>query len=296
VIRRLALAPITLVGITLATFALVHLAPGDAALVQGGTSATSESIAALRHQLKLDRPLPEQYASWLWRSLKLDFGDSLSDGRPVRDKLAEALPVTLELALLGTCIAFGVGVPLGVALGMFDRRRGARAAAGVLDLLYALPLAAVALLLLQAGAPFGGRSLRTLLPAAACLALAETVKLARYQRAALLDALAAGYITTARAKGAGARAVARHALANALLPTVTLLGAELPALLSSSVIVEQVFGIPGLGWLGFDALLRRDLPLLLALTTLGALVTLVAVLAADLSYGLIDPRLRGRAA
>jgi peptide/nickel transport system permease protein len=133
-------------------------------------------------------------------------------------------------------------------------------------------------------------------PAAACLALAETARLARYQRTALVAALGADFVTTARAKGGGAVTVARHALANALLPMVTLLGAELPALLSTSVVVEQVFGLPGLGRLAFDAVLGRDVPLLLGLTTLGALITLVAVLVADVAYGLVDPRLRGRSA
>ena len=122
------------------------------------------------------------------------------------------------------------------------------------------------------------------------LALAESVKLARYQRGALLDALAADYITTARGKGLGPRGVVAHALRNALLPTVTLVGSELPALLSAAVIVEQVFGLHGIGRLAFDAVLTRDVPLLLGITTVGAVVTLAAVLAADLAYGLVDPR------
>jgi peptide/nickel transport system permease protein len=135
-----------------------------------------------------------------------------------------------------------------------------------------------------------------MLPAAACLALTEAARLARHQRGALLVALAAEYVTTARAKGAGTATVARHALANALLPMITLAGAELPALLSAAVVVEQVFGLPGLGRLAFDAVLGRDVPLLLGLTTLAALLTLAAVLAADVAYALADPRLRGKAA
>src|SRR5262249_44253012 len=141
--------------------------------------------------------------------------------------------------------------------------------------------------------PWGARSLVAMLPAAACLALAETVKLARYQRGALLDALAADYVTTARAKGHGARGLVAHALRNALLPMVTLVGSELPALLSASVVVEEVFGLHGIGMMAFDAVMARDVPLLLGITTVGAVATLAAVLAADVAYGLVDPRLRG---
>jgi len=170
-----------------------------------------------------------------------------------------------------------------------------RATSSALYVAYALPVAAVALLVLRAGAPWGARTVAGMLPAAAVLALAETVKLARYQRGALLDALAAEYVVTARSKGLGPAGVVVHALRNALLPMVTLVGSELPALLSAGVIVEQVFGLHGIGMMAFDAVMARDVPLLLGITTVGAVATLVAVLAADVAYGLVDPRLRGRA-
>jgi peptide/nickel transport system permease protein len=296
--RRLLTVPALLVGITLVTFTLAHALPGDAATLQAGAGrgASPEAVRALRERYGLDRPLAAQYGAWLARSARLDFGDSLGDGEPVRAKLARALPTTLTLALLATALAFALALPLGVALALGDRRPWARAAGAAIAAVYALPGAAVALLVLRAGAPWGGRTVWALLPAAACLALTEAARLTRHQRSALVVALAAGYVTTARAKGAGTVTVARHALANALLPMLTLLGAELPALLSASVIVEQVFGLPGLGRLAFDAVLARDVPLLLGLTTLGALLTLAAVLAADIAYGLADPRLRGRAA
>lgn len=295
IVRRLAVVPLTLVGITLVTFALLHALPGDAATLQAGTArgVSVETMESMRRQYGLDRPLWAQYGDWLSRSARLDFGDSLVDGRPVRAKIAAALPTTLSLTLLATLLAFGVAVPLGAALGFFDRRRWARATAAGLYGIYALPGAAVALLVLRAGAPFGAHTLAGMLPAAACLALAETVKLARYQRTAVVVELAADYVTAARARGAGPLGVVRHALANALLPMVTLLGAEVPALLGMSVVVEQVFGLHGLGLMAFDAVLGRDVPLLLALTTVGALATLGGVLLADVAYGLVDPRLRG---
>ena len=296
--RRLAVVPLTLVGITLVTFALVHALPGDAALVQAGTSrgASPESLAAMRRQYGLDRPLAAQYAAWLVRSARLDFGDSFVDGRPVRDEIAAALPTSLALALLAAALAFAVAVPLGVALGWLDRRPLVRAASSALYVAYALPVAAVALLVLRAGAPWGARTVAGMLPAAAVLALAEIVKLARYQRGALVDALAADYVTTARAKGRGPAGVIVHALRNSLLPMVTLVGSELPWLLSAGVVVEQVFGLHGIGRMAFDAVLARDVPLLLGITTVGAVATLAGVLAADVAYGLVDPRLRGRSA
>ncbi|MCU1280885.1 MAG: nikB, partial [bacterium] len=145
--RRLVVVPLTLAGITLVTFALLHALPGDAALVQAGTSrgASPESLAAMRHQYGLDRSLGAQYADWLVRSARLDFGDSLVDGRPVRGKIAAALPTTLLLALLAAALAFGVAVPLGAALGWLDRSRWARGASAALYVVYALPVAAVAM-------------------------------------------------------------------------------------------------------------------------------------------------------
>ena len=188
--------------------------------------------------------------------------------------------------------AYLLAVPLGCALALGEGRRWTRAVEVVLALAYATPSIALGLLLLAAGAPFGNRAL---VVAAACLSLTALVRVSRHQRSALLGALRADYIQTARAKGGGPATILRHALRNALLPVLTLLGVELPALLSGSVLVEQVFGIHGLGLLAFDAVLARDYPTLLGLTTLAAVLTLVAVLLVDAAYGLLDPRLRARA-
>jgi peptide/nickel transport system permease protein len=294
-IRRLALLPATLVGITLVTFALVHVAPGDPASVRAGLrGASPQAIAAYRAAYGLDRPLVTQYVSWLGRTLTLDFGTSLTDGRPVRAKIAEALPRTAALALLATLLAYLFAVPLGVTLAARDGRPLARAATALLYLVYALPLAALAMALRALGAPYGGAG--ALIAAACALALIACVRLSRHQRSALLGQLRADWIRTARAAGAGERRVLfRHALPGALLPMLTLLGAELPALLSGSVIVEEVFGVRGLGLSGFDAVLQRDYPMLLGLATVGALLTIAGVLVADALSERLDPRLRGRA-
>jgi peptide/nickel transport system permease protein len=291
---RLALIPLTLVGITLVTFLLMHLAPGDPAALRAGQGrgVTAETIAQYRQTFGLDRPIGARYLAWLGKSVRLDFGSSLVDGRPVREKMLSALPRTLALALLATFFAYLVAVPLGAFSAARDGRRSTRILAAGLYVIYALPLAAVALIALRAGAPYGGTPL-AFVAAAACLALAALVRLSRHQRAALLTALRADYVRTARAVGASdGRVLFRHALPNALLPMVTLLAAELPALLSGSVLVEEVFGIRGLGLLGFDAVLGRDYPTLLGLTVLGAVLTLAGVLVADVAYGLLDPRLR----
>jgi peptide/nickel transport system permease protein len=278
------LLPLTLVGITLVTFFLLHLAPGDPAAVRAGSGrgVSAESIAAMRAEYQLDEPLATQYLHWLWRSARLDFGRSFADGRPVRARIAEALPVTLGLALLAAAIAYLVAVPLGCLLAL--RRRAWLEA--LLALVYAVPTVAVGMGLLAAGVPW-----RSLLGAAAVLSLTTVIRVSRQQRASLMAALRSDYLLTARAKGGGPATQLRHALRNALLPVLTLLGAELASLLSGSVIVEQLFGIHGLGLLGFDAVLQRDYPMLLGLGSLTAVITLIAVLAVDAAYGLVDPRL-----
>jgi peptide/nickel transport system permease protein len=293
--KRLALLPLTLLGITLVTFLLLHLAPGDPASVRAGSSrgVTSESIAALRAEYQLDQPLFTQYLHWLARSARLDFGRSFVDGRPVRARIAEALPVTLGLALLAVALAYLVAVPLGCWLALAEGRRAARALELLLAAAYATPTLAVGMALLSLGAPWGGRSLLSLLSAAACLSLTTVIRISRQQRAALLGALRADYVLTAQAKGGGPRTVLFHALRNTLLPMLTLLGAELASLLSGAVIIEQLFGIHGLGLLAFDAVLARDYPTLLGLGSLTALITVFAVWFVDLAYGLADPRVRG---
>lgn len=293
---RLLLVPPTLLGITLVTFLLVHLAPGDPASLRAGVGrgVTAEVIAENRALAGLDQPLAKRYGAWLWRSARFDFGVSLRDGRPVREAVLEALPRTALIGLAAALIAFGLAVPLGAFAARRDGTRAGGALEVTLAIAYGVPSLALALALLRLGAPWG----EGLLAPATCLAFPSVVTLSRYQRGALLAVLRADYIRTARAKGASERAVLYgHALSNALLPMVTLLGAQVPALLSGSVLIEEVFGVRGLGMLGFEALQARDYPTLMALTTLGAVLTLAGVLIADSAYGLLDPRLRvgGRA-
>lgn len=302
-IARLAWVVPTLVGILLVTFLLVHLTPGDPALARAGDGrgVTAESLAAFRHDAGLDRPLGARFVHWTARAARLDFGRSLVDGQPVRARLAEALPSTLALGGLAAALAVLLFVPLGALLGAAadgatPLGRGPRAlleAVGAgLVVAWAIPVSAVGLGALALGAPYG-RGLGPTLAGAACLALPLGVRLARHQRAALVAALAADFTRTARAVGAGPLRVAfRHALPLALLPIVTLVGGELPVLLSGSVLVEQIFGLRGLGALGLDAVAQRDYPTLLGLAALSALLVLGGTFAADATYRLVDPRLR----
>jgi peptide/nickel transport system permease protein len=290
-VTRFAGAVATMVGVTLATFLLVHLAPGDPASVRLGSGrAGAEAHAALRRQLGLDdeRPLWRRYAEWVGRTARLDFGDSLVDGRPVRERIGAAMPTTAALGFLAALLAFGVGIPLGALLGA--RPRWARALDGPLAVAYAIPVAALGLAALAAGAPYGGRG--GLLVGAACLALALLVRIGRHQRAALTEALAADWMLAARARGLPPGRLLFGAVRYSLLPAVTLLGSELPALLSGSVLVEEIFGLPGLGRLGLDAVVARDYPTLMALATLGAVLTLGGTWLSDFLYRRIDPRLR----
>jgi ABC-type dipeptide/oligopeptide/nickel transport system permease component len=291
---RLALVPVTLVGVSAITFALMHLAPGDPALVRAGEGrgVTPELVAENRALLGLDRPLGARYLRWLGRSAELDFGVSPVDGRPVRARIAEALPATAVLGLLAALMAIALALPLGVFAAAREGSRAARALEAALAVGYGVPVVAVALALLRAGAPYGGAGAGLIAPAA-CLALPSAIVLARQTRSALLAVLGADFVRTARAKGASpGLALRRHALRAALLPLVTLVGAQVPVLLSGSVLVERIFGVHGLGLLGYEAVLARDYPTLMALSTLAAALAIAGVLVADAACLLLDPRLR----
>jgi peptide/nickel transport system permease protein len=258
-----------------------------------------------------------QYAKWLGRIFTWDLGRSLRPGeRRVADVLAERLPITLLLAALALLCAYAIGVPLGLWSAARRGTRTDRAVAVLLFLLYSMPSAWVAsmLILLFGGVGFfdwfpihglcprGAESLPlfdrclacapSLVLPVVCLSYASIAVVSRYQRFAALDVLGQDFIRTARAKGLTERALLRrHALRNALIPVITLLGLHIPVLLGGSVIVERIFGIPGLGQLAFDSITSRDYPTVMGETLLAALVTLTSMLGADLLYAVVDPRI-----
>ncbi|HEY1434110.1 MAG TPA: ABC transporter permease [Thermoanaerobaculia bacterium] len=315
VARRLLLAVPTLLGITVVVFLLLHLAPG-APGAGGADSARRVSARAaeqMRHLYGLDRPLPEQFALWIGRVVRLDLGESFVDHRPVAERIREALPNTLALNGLALMLSLAVAIPLGVVAGgnpegLFDRASGA-----ALFALYSLPTFWAALLLqtlfavqlrwlplygtASDAAPGGlaglGDQLAHLALPVTCLTYGTLAFVARLVRSGVAEARASDYVLAARARGASRRrAVWRHAFPNALLPVITLTGLLLPALLSGSVIVERIFAWPGLGRLYFDSILARDYPVILALSLLSAVATLAATLAADIAVAAADPRVR----
>ncbi|MBW2731330.1 MAG: ABC transporter permease [Deltaproteobacteria bacterium] len=257
-----------------------------------------------------------RFAKWVGRIASLDFGYSLSDGRPVSEKLAEALPITLLLSLLSLLLAYVLAVPLAVHGAARKGRGDERAISLLLFALYSTPSfwMAMMLVMLLGGVGYadvfpihglsspGAEELTALnwlldrlwhlvLPVF-CLSYGSLAVLSRYQRGALLDALGQDYIRTARSKGLSERRVIwRHALPNALLPMITLLGLQFPYLIGGSVIIERIFGIPGMGLLAFEAFLQRDYPLIMAVSVLSAALTLFGLLVADILYAFVDPRI-----
>jgi len=301
VARRLLLMIPTFLGISLLTFFVAQLAPGDPFLLDHDTAGLdADALARARAQHGLDSPLPLQFARWLGKVVRLDFGRSLIDSRPVMEKVAEALPRTGIVAGLALLLAFGAAVPLGVWLATRRdwKRRGVEA---LLLAGWSVPSFWVAVLGLLLFAsphyldllPAQGLSAAGLVLPVICLAFPSLVVATAQVRTAMQHALRQDYVKAARARGIPERRVVWvHALRNSLLPLVTFLGLQLPMLVGGSVIIERVFSIPGMGMLAFDAIGTRDYPTVMGVATVMALATLSSTLLVDLAYGVLDPRIR----
>ena len=317
--RRLLYALLTFIGITIATFALIHSAPGDPVqyyVGHGGiTSSNPAAMNALRHEFHLDESLPRQYGWWVRGVLTLDFGRSLNARQPVTALIADKLPRTLLLNLIAFIVAAAIGIPVGLWSASRSGHLFDRGSAISFFLLYSLPTFWVALLLMQFfsirlgilplfGVTSDGYAdmtrgqqlldrMRHLLLPAITLAYGQLAIFARFSRSAVREVIRQDFVTAARAKGVGEGAVMwRHAFRNALLPIITLIGLTVPYLISSSVIVEDVFQWDGIGMLYFDSIRTRDYPTIMALTVVTAIVTLLSMLVADLLYAAADPRVR----
>ena len=317
-VRRLLYAVLTFFGITIATFLLIHSVPGDPLIFYIGRAGTRTippaTLAAIRAEYHLDQPLPAQYAHWVRGAVTLDFGRSILDRRPVRERIAEKLPNTLQLNLIAFLLAAVIGVPIGLWSASRSGRLAERASAVVFFLLYSLPSFWVALLLAQLFAvrydvlPLFGmtsgdyefltgaerladRARHLVLPVIT-LAYAQLAVFARFSKSALTEVIRQDFISAVRAKGAGELVVWHHAVRNALLPLITLLGITIPTLISGSVIIERIFQWDGIGLLYFQAILNRDYPTVMGLTVVTAVVTLFATLLADILYAFADPRIR----
>ena len=305
--RRLPSLVLTLLLISLVTFVVVQVVPGDPAQLILGTEAPPEALADLRAQLGLDRPLPLQYLSWLSGMLRGNLGVSLRHGRPVATLIAERLPVTLSLATMSLALAVLLAVPLGVLAAI---RQHSALDYGVLVFAQAglaLPSFWIGILLILLFAlslrwlPSGGYvpwgesplgALRSLAMPVLALGLPVAGVLARLVRASMLEELGRDHIRTARAKGLSEpQVIVRHVLRNALIPTVTLLGLQLGFLLGGSIVIEQVFALPGLGRLVLFAINNRDLPLIQGLVLFIAVLVVGINFLVDMTYTWLDPRI-----
>jgi len=317
--RRLVLALPLLIGITFISFMIIHLAPGDPTEVITGdqkADAAAHTQKILRETYGLDKPLHVQYWNWISRLVRFDFGRSFSpDGRPVLDKIGERLPITLLLNLVEMLIIVAIAVPIGVRsatrqYSTFDKVTTIFVFVGFATPDFWLALLLMILFGVQLGwLPISGlRSLNweyltfwgqqtdflshLLLPILVAT-FGGLAGFSRYMRQSMLEVVRQDYIQSARAKGLAERVViGKHALRNALLPIVTILGLSLPGLIGGSVIVESIFAIPGMGQLMVQAVFERDYPVIMGNLVIVAVLTLIANLLADLSYGLVDPRIR----
>jgi peptide/nickel transport system permease protein len=319
-VRRLVLAIPLLVGITFISFMVIHLAPGEPVVLQSeeeiGTQLTPQAKQALRELYGLDKPLPVQYWIWLTRLVRLDFGRSLQpDGRPVLAKIGERLPITLFLNVVEMFIIIALSVPIGVLsatrqYSLFDKATTIFVFVGFATPDFWLALMLMILFGVQLGwlpisqlrspnweyMTFWAQQLdflkHLLLPIFVAV-FGGLAGFSRYMRQSMLEVVRQEYIQTARAKGLPEGVViGKHALRNALLPVVTILGLSLPGLIGGSVIIESVFAIPGMGQLMVQAVYARDYPVVMGNLVIVAVLTLVANLCADIAYGLVDPRIR----
>ncbi len=318
-LRRLLLAIPLLIGITFVSFLVIHLAPGEP--VPGGNEEMGhqlprEVIEKIREVYGLDKPLHVQYWSWLKRVVRLDFGKSFQpDGKPVLAKIRERLPITLFLNVIEMLIIVALAVPIGVLsatrqYSLFDKVTTLFVFVGFATPDFWLALLLMILFGVQLGwLPISGlRSLNweymsfwqqqwdfighLILPIVVAT-FGGLAGFSRYMRQSMLEVIRQDYVQTARAKGLSEQTViGKHALRNALLPVVTILGLSLPGLIGGGVIIESIFAIPGMGQLMVQGVYARDYPLIMGNLVIVATLTLVANLFADIAYGLVDPRIR----
>jgi peptide/nickel transport system permease protein len=303
-VRRFLWLPALLLIVAFITFALGYYGPGDPVQVLLGQHTNPAVVARIKHELGLDRPLLVQYATYIWRVLHGDFGESIVKyrGQPVRRLLRDFLPVTLQLNLVSGVLGVMIGIPLGVVAALrhgswVDRLITALVVGGIsVPSFVRAPVLTYIFARLWRILPPGGWdgifSTKIILPTVV-LALGPMAVFTRQTRVGMLEVLREDYVRTARAKGLAKRAVVlRHALRNALIPLSTIIGFMLGGLVEGTFITEFWFGIPGLGRLGFDAFYARDYPIIIGLTLLIAAAYGLANLLVDLGYGFLDPRIR----
>lgn len=305
--RLIATIPVMLV-VAISVFLLMHLTPGDPAAVLAGDNATSDQVAQIRAMLGLDEPLWRQFAMWLWRLMQGDLGESLFWGKPVLDLVLERAEPTLSLALTTITFAVVIAVSLGVIAAWQAGTLVDRLIMGFAVLGFSVPVFVVGYVLIfvfainlrwvpvQGYTPLAegvGPWLERLVLPSVALGLAYVALIARITRASMLEVLAEDYVRTAQAKGVATRPMlVRHALKNAAVPIVTVVGIGVALLIGGVVITETVFNIPGVGRLVVDAIQRRDYPIIQGCILIFSAVYVLVNLLVDISYTFFDPRIR----
>jgi peptide/nickel transport system permease protein len=331
-LQRLLLMIPTFIGISLIGFLIMRLAPGDPAELRaagglagaGGAGIALDkqasidvAVAQWRKQYGLDQPLHVQYGIWLKNLFTLDFGESFKDNQPVWGKIAERVPVTINLNIWSLLVVYIVAIPLGVYSATHRNTFGDQFTTVAVFVLFAVPTvwaATMALVFICGGDffylfPPGGLSSIDYDPSwpwwkkfqdqawhlflpVVLLSYGGFAVLSRYMRASMLEVLGQDYVQVARAKGLAERVVImKHVMRNSLIPLVTMLAALLPALIGGSVIIETIFSIPGMGQLGFESVRARDYPTVMALYSVSAVLTLIGILISDLLLSVVDPRI-----
>ena len=317
--KRLFLMIPLIFGITLITFIVIHLAPGSPVEVQ--TEMSLKVSAQAKENLKklygLDKPLHIQYVDWLKRFMKLDFGKSFVDGRKVIDKIIERIPITLTINILSLILIFLVAIPIGILsatrqYSLFDKLSTVFVFVGfstptfwlalLLMILFGvnmgiLPISGIQSIDVSEMGPFDRLIdwIKHLIMPVGVSAFGGIAGLSRYSRSIMLDVIRQDYIKTAKAKGLPESVVVfRHAFRNALMPIVTILGLSVPGLIGGGVIFETIFAIPGMGQLFYSSTMSRDYPTIMGILVIGAILTLFGNLIADISYAMVDPRVRVR--
>lgn len=308
IFRRLLLLIPTVLGVTVVVFLMMHFIPGDPISLLLGENTTQEAEADLRRQYGLDRPLYVQYGLWLGRLLTGDWGTSIIANRPILDDLMRRVPITLELIVLAMGFALLIAVPAGIVAALrpyswHDYSAMTTAMIGV-----SVPDFFMGVLLILCFSLFWGilpavgyvpltesvwGNLQHMILPAATLGLARAALLTRLIRASMMEVIRLDYVTTARAKGVRERAVVlKHALKNALIPTVTVLGIQVGFLIGGAIVVETVFSVPGVGSFGIGAIAQRDYPQVQAFVLLFALGFVLTNLVVDILYAFLDPRIK----
>lgn len=308
ILRRLLGAIPLLLGISIILFLLIHLPPGGPADIYAGSpTVRAADLAQMQENLGLNEPLPVQYAKWLGGMLTGNWGVSYKDGRPVTQAIGERLPATLQLMVASLLIAILLAIPIGI----YTATRAARLPRYLVNVLTMLGISVptfwtgLMVILFFAGRlgwiPTGGRGrsgdpldqLHHLIAPALVLALVSMAGFARYIHSSMIEVMQEDYVRTARAKGLSRRTVImRHAFRNASIPVITLLGLEVPRLLSGALVTEVIFSWPGIGRLITESILGRNYPVLMGTFMLSALLVVLGNLVADVCYGLANPQIR----